>query len=103
MQMRIGGESDPDSDVLQLVAGVKRRCSASHWRSCTLYMHACTRLCPSVFFAERMSLCTSCMFVCVRVCVCSHRFDVCVHVTVHDALKLLHVTWYGGGGGGGSD
>jgi len=79
--MRIGGGSDPDSDVLQLVAGVKKKtlCQPLSCMRCIYArMHACTRM---FVYSQCMSLCT--------LCLCTW---VCALVTVYEAFKPLHVT-----------
>ena len=91
-QMRIGGESDPDSDVLQLVAGVKKKMLCQPL-PCMHYIYACMHTSvPLHVFSERVSLCTSCM--CTWVCAVTDIWCVCAHVTIYDAFKPLHVTCY---------
>lgn len=53
-QMRLGGESDADSDVLRLAAGVKGR-TLRQASACTVPMHACTRLCFCMLFPKHVS------------------------------------------------
>lgn len=91
-QMRIGGESDPDSDVLQLVAGVKKK-TLCQPLACIHCIYACMHTSvPLHVFPERASLCASC--ICILACALADIWCVCAHV--HDASKPLHVTCYGG-------
>ncbi len=80
--MRIGEESDPDSDVLQLVAGVKKKmlCQPLACMHCAVYKHACMH--TSVFQNAHPSAKRVSVWVCAL-----QTFDVCMCAHVHDASK----------------
>lgn len=88
-QMRIGGESDPDSDVLQLVAGVKKKMLCQPV-ACMHRIYACMH--TSVPFRVFLNS-PPAHHVCVYGCVLLQTLDAC---HVYDDSKPLHVTCYGG-------
>lgn len=90
-QMRIGGESGPDSDVLQLVAGVRKRsCSASHWHACTaVHAYVCgSACCPEHPSAHQV------------VCALAGIWCGCVWVWVHMFMMPLSLYMWPAIGGG---
>lgn len=96
-QMWKGGESVPDSDVLQLVAGVKKK-SLCQPLVCMDCMHACTHLGFRMFFFwTRVPLHISNVYIRRR----KARFLMCAHVTFCGASKHFSATWKKKEGGGG--
>lgn len=75
VQMRIGGESDPDSDVLQLVAGVKKKMLCQP-PVCTDCIYACMHMSASLHVFLNMR--PPPHHLCVYLCAHSHTFDVCM-------------------------
>lgn len=91
-QMRIGGESDPDSDVLQLVAGVKKKMLRQPL-ACMRCIYACMHTSAPLHVFPNARPSAHGVRV-QRVCAPADVRCVCAHV--HDASKPLHVTCYGG-------